>query len=139
MNGMFGMGMKSHHHLLALILLIGVCACGGSATPAYTPLVRNSWNGITRGYSEVKLDSNTYQVTYADYYSTDEADRFALFRSAELTDQNSFDYFIVTDSRADAGSATKTVRMYKGATPTDNPSAYNAKSMLAVMGPTINK
>ncbi len=38
-----------------------------------------------------------------------------------------------------AYSATKTVRMYKGDTPTDNPLAYNAKSMLAVMGPTINK
>lgn len=35
--------------------------------------------------------------------------------------------------------ATKTIRLFKGARPQDNPNAYDAKSMLTVMGPTIKR
>jgi hypothetical protein len=36
-------------------------------------------------------------------------------------------------------SVMKTIRMFKGVRPADNAAAYDAKSMLTVMGPTINR
>jgi hypothetical protein len=132
--------MRSLRVFLLISTTIAVSACG---TATYGPDSTVFGVGHT-GYSEKPIDSVTYQVTYWSRNS-DDADRYDLYRSAELTNQHGFDYFVVSDSRpnddADLSEyeVTKTIRMYKGDTPTDNPSAYNAKSMLAVMGPTINK
>jgi len=140
MNGMFGMGMKTFRVFLLLSSAFVLFSCGVGTFPVqtYGPYRNFTWADQTfsYGYSEVALDSTSYQVSFADIDHA-EADRLSLYRSAELTDQHGFDYFIV--SGTSGGSATKTIRMYKGDTPTDNPSAYNAKSMLTTMGPTINK
>jgi hypothetical protein len=108
--------------------------------PRYGPVEAiKDWQGEILeyyGYSEVALDSSSYQVTFSGS-SSDGNDRFSLYRSAELTDSSGFDYFIVTNPRISDASAIKTIRMYRGSTPSD-PNAYNAKSLLTVMGPAIN-
>jgi hypothetical protein len=138
---MFGVDMKTLRVLLLISSALAIFSCAyGTATYGPVRTIRSDFMDPENkyGYSEVQLDSITYQVSFADP-SAAEAERFALYRSAEITNQHGFDYFAVTDSRDDGNSVIKTIRMYKGDTPTDNPSAYNAKSMLAVMGPTINK
>ncbi len=124
--------------LLFIIIAFTLSACGASK---YTPY--SKWSLPAHGYSEAQLDSTTYQVSYVDP-SADVSDRFALYRAAELTKQRGFDYFIVADTQPsstddDLSKVTKTVRMYKGDAPADNPQAYNAISMLAVMGPSVNR
>jgi hypothetical protein len=178
MNGMFEMGMKSLRTLLVISIAFTLSACATK----YVRVSDSIFSDQT-GYSEVPVDTNAWEVMFAGNSATDPdlVDRYALYRAAELTINDGYDYFIV-DKQPDsltslllgplengvnfyplhdpanrtfstvtnpshsrsvytevAYSETKTIRMYKGDTPTDNPSAYNAKSMLAVMGPTINK
>jgi hypothetical protein len=134
-------GMKSLRFFLLISCAFVIFSCA-FATPKYQPsgLFSSRWDrpSYYYGYSEVQIDSTSYQVTFTGD-SPDGNDRFSLYHAAELTDTHGFDYFIVTNPRTNDGSATKTIRMYKGNTPTDNPSAYNAKSMLSVMGPTIQR
>ncbi|MDP4200434.1 MAG: hypothetical protein Q8902_12795 [Bacteroidota bacterium] len=78
-------------------------------------------------------------ITFSDPFSTDEANRLAEYRAAELTNQHGFDYFILNKSRVDESTATKIIRMYKGAAPSGNPLAYNAKAILKVMPQTIER
>jgi hypothetical protein len=141
MNGMLGMGMKSFRVFLLLSIAFAIFSCSPTI-PTYGPYrnIFNFWasQNINYGYSDVQLDSTSFQVTFTGD-SPDVNDRYSLYHAAELTDAHGFDYFIVTNPRTNDGSASKTIRMYKGTTPTDNPLAYNAKSMLAIMGPTVNK
>lgn len=162
-------------------------SCGPSKYMAKT----DNWLKMY-GYSELPMDSSTYQVTYAgdNTMPPDLVDRYALYRSAELTVAKGFNYFIVMDGTANANSstytsttpgaethttsiehdmdpqtgkmipvavttsnqdystmtmtstfhtATKTIRMFKGERPGDNAHAYDAKSMISVMGPTISR
>jgi len=132
--GFKGWAMKSHRILFAFLILLAICSCGMPYSRSNTSF----WRWSNNGYSEVQLDSITYQVTY-EYPTAGEAERFALYRAAEVTNQHGFDYFVVTDSRATDASVIKTIRMYQGNEPSDNPSAYNANSMLTVMGPKINQ
>jgi hypothetical protein len=96
------MGMKSLRNFL-LITSCAVIFSECAPRPMYSPSLYFGGNG----YSEKQLDSTTYQVSFVDNLSTDEADRLALYRSAELTDQHGFDYFIVNDSREDGGLPPK--------------------------------
>lgn len=123
--------------LLTLLPFFLLSCTYGSATYGPTRLIRPDVNygAYNYGYSEARLDSTSYQVTFVGD-SRDADDRYALYRAAELTQQNGFDYFIVTDPNV---PGMKTVRMYKGIVPIDNPNAYNANSMLATMGPKIQR
>ncbi len=125
--------------LISCTLTLYSCFSGKTIYSPYHPITNAFGQAYAYyGYSEVPIDSTSYQVNFTGD-SPDGNDRYSLYRAAELAEEHGFDYFIVTNPRTNDGSATKTIRMYKGPTPTDNPSAYNAKSMLAVMGPTINK
>jgi hypothetical protein len=75
--------------LLATLSLLAACA---SPTP-YQP----ADGGY--GYSEQRLESNRFRVTFAGNSSTprDSVQNYLLFRAAELTVQEGFDYFTVAD------------------------------------------
>ncbi len=112
---------------------------GCSGAVSYGPVrTFTRWDGNSRiyGYSDVPLDSTTYQVTFTGD-APDANDRLSLYRAAELTDQHGYDYFIVTNPTRAEGSAIKTIRMHRGSMPPDNPNAYDAKSILATMGTAI--
>ena len=119
--------------LCCIALMFSSCATG------YGPAHR-FWQMGDFGYENAALDSTTYQVTYLDESSPQNADRLSLYRAAELTMQRGFDYFVVTDSRPAKEGAVKTIRMFKGVKPADNLSAYSAKELISVMGspPSMN-
>lgn len=67
----------------------------GCATP-YAP---KSFPG---GYSEVQLDKNVFRVTFEGngYTSRSDTEEMALLRSAEVTLQNGFAYFVIAEGSA---------------------------------------
>ncbi len=176
--------MKYTHKSIAL-LGIGLLLLASCATK-YAPVSGSFWTGQT-GYSEVPLDSSTWQVTFAGNNNTtdDVVNRYALYRAAEITTQRGFDYFVVLDNNDVAAltstvnnsnthetsvehtidpqtgkmvpvavttntgnstittqashTVTKTVRLFNGARPADNANAYDAKAMVAMMAPSIQR
>ena len=176
--------MKNKNRLIAL-LGIGLLFLASCSTK-YAPANDSFWTGHT-GYSEVPLDSSTWQVTFSGNNNTtdDVVNRYALYRGAELTTQHGFDYFVVLDNNdvaaltstvnhnnthetkiehtidpqtgksipvavtTNSGSSTvttqashtvtKTIRMFTGSRPADNPDAYEAKSMVTMMAPSIQR
>lgn len=176
--------MKNKNRAI-VTLGIGLLFLASCATK-YAPVSGSFWTGQT-GYSEVPLDSSTWQVTFSgNNNTTDEVvNRYALYRSAELTTQRGFDYFVVLDNNdvaaltktvnhnnqqqtkiehtvdpqtgkiipvavtTNSGSSTvttqaahtvtKTIRMFMGARPADNPDAFDAKSMVTMMAPSIQR
>jgi len=99
--------MKNKNRAIAL-LGIGLLFLASCATK-YAPATGSFWGGHT-GYSEIPLDSTTYQVTFCGNNNTSDevVNRYALYRSAELTDQRGFDYFIILNDN-DVADITKTV------------------------------
>jgi hypothetical protein len=176
--------MKKNVNVIA-VLGIGLLLLASCATK-YAPVSGSFWTGQT-GYSEVPLDSSTWQVTFAGNNNTtdDVVNRYALYRGAELTTQHGFDYFVVLDNNDVAAltstvnhnnsqsteiqhtvdpqtgrvipvavttnngsstvttqashTVTKTIRMFTGSRPSDNPQAYDAKAMVSMMAPSIQR
>jgi len=172
--------MKSNRILLFPLLLLLLSSCATK----YTRMSDSIFSDHT-GYTESPIDSTTYEVTFTGNPSTspDVVSRYALYRSAELTVEKGFDYFVVLDRENSSStvistgapmtvsgapvyginpatggttttttttttqsiysgtshSTTKTIRMFKGQRPGDNAMAYDAKSMVSVMGPTISR
>ncbi len=177
--------MKNNIRAVAVIGIatILLSSCGPTK---YISAGSSFWTGQC-GYSESPLDSATWQVTFMgnDNTADELVNRYALYRSAELTVQHGFDYYVVMNNNDVAAltstvnhnnkketstqykvdpytgkpvpvtvtnsnststvtttashTVTKTIRMFAGARPADNPDAYDARSMLAAMGPTIQR
>ncbi len=91
---------SSASKLLALILLVAFLA--GCATPYQ----RQGF--FIAGYSEKQLSDNIFQVSFRGNQNTgrERASDFALLRSAEVTTQNGFRYFIVVEWVKDSSSHT---------------------------------
>lgn len=70
-------------------LLLAACATGPSPYRAA--------NGDSFGYSEQKIESNRYRVTYTGDSLTDRqtVENYLIYRAAELTLETGHDYFIV--------------------------------------------
>jgi hypothetical protein len=81
-----------------LILLLTGCA---------TPYQKS---GRTGGYSETQLNENTFRVYFRGNAKTtpERAEDFALLRSAELSEEHGFPYFIIVDSKEDVDNSTYT-------------------------------
>jgi hypothetical protein len=79
---------------LAMFGLLGACA--GQPTP-YQPAV----DGY--GYSEQRLEDNRYRVIFAgnDFTNADTVQNYLLYRAAELTLNDGYDYFRVVDRYLD--------------------------------------
>jgi hypothetical protein len=101
------------------------------------------------GYSEVREDSITWEVTFAGNYQTPRqvVEQYALYRAAELTSAAGFDYFVVLRTknmtellgkRREPSSSLK-IRMHAGARPMNNSNAYDAKEMLGTMSKSIER
>lgn len=79
----------------------------GCATPTtYRPA---TGSGFSRtGYSDLRIEPNRYRVTFAGNTVTDRdiVERYLLFRAAELTLQNGYDYFVMADRDTDRQART---------------------------------
>ena len=90
--------IRSTRYALALavaLAALGICACA-STTP-YQPLSRGE------GYSEQKLEANRYRIAFAGNSSTPRRtiENYVLYRAAELTLDNGFDYFVLSGTTRD--------------------------------------
>lgn len=95
---------------LAASLLIGTVAACATATP-YQPRDRGY------GYSEQKLETNRYRVTFAGNSSTprETVENYLLYRAAELTLQNGNDYFVMASQGTEANTRyQQTITGYHG-------------------------
>ena len=88
---------------LVTIICLGLAILVGCATP-YQP------KGFKGGYSEVQLGANTFRVNFRGnaYTSRERVDTLLLYRCAELTVQNGYDYFIVVREDSEARTDTHT-------------------------------
>jgi len=78
--------------ILATLLLLGLVGCATGYQP----------KSFTGGYTDMKLQDNIYRVTFKGngYSSMERAGDFALLRSAEVTIQNGYKYFIVLETNS---------------------------------------
>jgi hypothetical protein len=99
------MSRKTAVFAAVVALSAGLAAC---ATPTpYQPNVRGT--STSGGYSEMRLEPNRFRVNFAgnSLTSRETVEGYLLFRAAELTVQNGYDWFAVVDRDTD-----KKVRSY---------------------------
>jgi hypothetical protein len=88
--------------LLAATLLAGGCATQTAYRPA---------TGAERtGYNDRQIEANRFMVSFAGngYTPRDTVERYLLYRAAELTVQQGFDYFVLADRGTDKSTRTFT-------------------------------
>ncbi len=75
---------------ISLVALLGLAACAVPPTP-YQAAAENG------GYSDQRIEEDRFSVTFTGNRATprDQVEEFALFRAAEVTLENGFDYFKV--------------------------------------------
>lgn len=77
-----------------------VLAACATATP-YQPA---GWDGTSYGYAERPIEQDRFRVTFSGNSVTDRetVENYLLYRAAELTLQNGYDYFLVADRDTEA-------------------------------------
>ncbi len=98
------MSMKKVALVGALALAAGLAAC---ATPTpYQPRVTSG--SVTGGFSEQRLESDRYRVSFAgnSLTSRETVERYLLYRAAEVTAQSGYDWFETADRRTDRTART---------------------------------
>ncbi|WP_413197055.1 CC0125/CC1285 family lipoprotein [Pararobbsia alpina] len=86
---------------------VAVSAVAGCSTPYQQ-------HGFTGGYTDHKIDDQTYTVQFSGngHTSKDKVHKFFMYRCAELTKQAGYQYFTIvpTGTLSDAGNAVTLVR-----------------------------
>jgi len=79
--------------VLILAALVGVLAACATATP-YQPATGGSY-----GFSEQQIENDRVRITFRGNSVTDRetVEAYLLYRAAEVTLQNGYDYFVVSD------------------------------------------
>ena len=78
-----------------LITIVILCSFVTSCATPYQRL------GVTGGYSDIRLSKDTYKVSFRGNASTsqEEVQNYLLRRSADLTLQNGYKYFLILTSK----------------------------------------
>ena len=140
-----------------------------------TTSYENGSNGY--GYSDQKIEDNRYRVTFTGNSVTpkETVENYLLYRAAEITLDNGYDYFVMVDQGTEAQTeyrqefvqpggfggayywyprsyypttygttfvtneyeAKAEIVLFKGAKPSENLRAYDAKSVKQNLAPTI--
>jgi hypothetical protein len=84
---------------LAALAAFSVTACATNSTP-YGPATSKS----PYGFTDQKIEDNRYRIVFRGNSSTERetVETYLLYRAAELTLQNGFDYFVVTEQDTEA-------------------------------------
>lgn len=111
--------------------ILGLLLCAAGCA---TPYQRDAYSG---GYSEVRIDARTFEVTVRGNGHTrrQRVSAMLTYRCAELTQESGFDYFIVVDSGRDAqqqiietsGSYSGSSTSYGGGTTTSGAYTHGQK------------
>lgn len=86
--------------LRALFVLAITAGIGACATPTpYQPYRAESASGVHGGYSDQQLAPNRFRVQFHgnDLTSRDRVENYLLYRAAELTLANGYDWFSIAD------------------------------------------
>jgi hypothetical protein len=124
------------------LLLLGVVALVGCAT-SYQRM------GTTGGYSENRVDANTFLVEFRGngYTPRQSVETYLLHRCAEVTAEAGYDYFVIIGGGIDsytvlwakAYGGSYRIQVFRGEKPANDPIAYDAHEVLKNLGPSINK
>jgi len=93
-------------------LLLAAAASGAllvSACVTETPYRPATGSGFNRsGFSERQVEANRFLVTFAGNTATDRdtVERYLLYRAAQLTLENGYDYFVTVDRQTDRQART---------------------------------
>jgi hypothetical protein len=98
------MKLKTVALVTAIMLATGLAACG-TATP-YQPLEPGS--KVYGGFTDQRLDADHYRVTFRGNSLTSRStvENYLLYRAAQVTVQNGFDWFETIDHHTDAQTRT---------------------------------
>jgi hypothetical protein len=137
---------------LALTFLAAILVAGCAATP-YGP-AKEDWKG---GYEDSKVQKGTYNVAFYGngFTSATTAKNYLLYRCAEITVRDGYDYFVIIEGNAITNysvmgqgsgastvskpSYTATIRLGKGRAPANNPNAYDAREVMDNLGPSVQR
>ncbi|MEZ5499086.1 MAG: hypothetical protein R3E77_06620 [Steroidobacteraceae bacterium] len=107
--------------LIAAVMAVALVGC---ATPYQS-------SGFRGGYKEIRLGDNVFQVSFQGnaYIGAQKVKDFTLLRSAELAQENGFDYFAIVDSASyqKTGVISTPARTYSSASVVGN-SAYGSST-----------
>ena len=86
------------------LMISGVLFFASCATP-YQPL------GFRGGYSDFRIDHNTFQIRFRGNGSTprERVETFFLYRCAEITARGGYDYFIITGQETESQVSAITI------------------------------
>ena len=92
--------MKRIAIVLAAALAVGLAACETTPTP-YQPLAAG--NAISGGFSDQRLDETHFRVTFKgnSLTSREQVETYLLYRAAELTTGQGFDWFEMVSRHTD--------------------------------------
>jgi hypothetical protein len=98
------MSKKTAAIAAVLALAAGLTACA-TATPYQPNLPGQQTSG---GYSDMRLEENRFRVNFAgnSLTSRETVEGYLLFRAAELTAQNGYDWFSIVDRATDRDTRT---------------------------------
>lgn len=84
-------------------LLVVLCAAALAACATATPYQSASPEGARYGYAERKIENNRYSISFNGNALTerDTVESYLLFRAAELTLEQGYDYFVVSQRATD--------------------------------------
>ncbi|EHL32682.1 CC0125/CC1285 family lipoprotein [Legionella drancourtii] len=118
--------MKKIIAITPLLFLLFSCATG------YHPM------SLTGGFEDFKLANDTYSVKFLgnEYTNRDQAYKYALRRSAELTTQNGYRYFKIIDSNSSVSTKTYETPVTETTT-TDSKSDYHHRHRHSTTSTTI--
>jgi hypothetical protein len=91
---------------LGAVAAASLMLAGCMTETAYRPA---TGKGFAReGYSDLQLESNRWKVSFSGNSMTarDTVERYLLFRAAELTTQQGYDYFVMADRDTDKKTRT---------------------------------
>lgn len=149
-----------------IMLAAALAAAAVADARAETTLYQSSSASQPYGYAETSLDVNRARVSFAGNGETsrETVETYLLYRAAELTLQRGFDYFTVVDHSVDTSSqyaaagppvppilparryreissytAVSDIIMHRGAHPSGNANAFDARTVYANLAPRISR
>ncbi|GAB4531310.1 MAG: hypothetical protein Tsb0010_12740 [Parvularculaceae bacterium] len=90
---------------LAIAAMAGAALAACATSTPYQPA-----DSYGRGFSDQRIESDRYRVTFSGNTLTprETVENYLLYRAAELTVQNGYDYFIVTEGDVDSRTSFRT-------------------------------
>jgi hypothetical protein len=97
--------MKRIAIVVAATLALGLAGCETAPTP-YQPL--SSSNAVSGGFTDQRLDDTHFRVTFKgnDLTSREQVETYLLYRAAELTTSQGFDWFEMVDRHTENRGST---------------------------------